>query len=489
MAKPNNLIVDTALHGSAGQFGPDSEGDFAVEGRKLAWKDQIPGAVDVPSGLQLSSIRVYPGYWHNTSGRFVPGDDYRSSPKLEINSDRLVYVTMGGEKVANIRFVWFDLGGSFISTTMSTSGAIAPPATAMYVGMNFQLSVFPTANFENIYLHGVINEVSSDIENSTDTMMSISDKGILYDSNSTFFMHGASFASPDNGWFEIACEKLGVAGINKAGGSTYVSTLANAMKNNTAWTPDEFEQFTHLVLFYSHEDDVADGMRIRPNWRNYTESFVNGQPGMNAMCYDYIIKKYISLCYDQKDVAGSKWFGTPHGKPVNILICTHWHDARYLFNSSVRRLCARWRIPLIAFDENIGFTANEPIVMSDGTFQQPSIMYAYNTEVVNDLTVGWHPLPGKEQYIQQRMAKIFTDIFINSTEMDEVPAENSTNPVTSDGVYRFATATVTIPAKSGNLSDVVIGQNIDGALLTLPYTMAIPNIADVGSDIYRFYRR
>ena len=43
--KPLNILVNDRLQGIAGDFGPDTDGDFAVEGRKLAWVDTVDSKI------------------------------------------------------------------------------------------------------------------------------------------------------------------------------------------------------------------------------------------------------------------------------------------------------------------------------------------------------------------------------------------------------------------------------------------------------------
>ena len=44
---------------------------------------------------------------------------------------------------------------------------------------------------------------------------------------------GASFASPQNGWFEIGCRKLNAEAINRAIGGEAIANTANRMANGT----------------------------------------------------------------------------------------------------------------------------------------------------------------------------------------------------------------------------------------------------------------
>ena len=58
MTKANNLTVDDRLHGSAGPFGPDVDGDFAVEGRKLAWVDTVDSKIATVLINQMTEEQV-----------------------------------------------------------------------------------------------------------------------------------------------------------------------------------------------------------------------------------------------------------------------------------------------------------------------------------------------------------------------------------------------------------------------------------------------
>lgn len=119
---------------------------------------------------------------------------------------------------------------------------------------------------------------------------------------------------------------------------------------------------------------------------------------------DYILKKWQALCYEQRNVAGSKWYGTQHGKPCRIMFVSHWHDARSYYNDAIRVLAKRWGAQICPFDEKIGFSKSQPF--QNG--QQVSRLYAQDTQTIEDVVYGWHPLRGLEgEYIQSKMAGIF----------------------------------------------------------------------------------
>ena len=51
----------------------------------------------------------------------------------------------------------------------------------------------------------------------------------------TILLTGASFASPQNGWFEIGCRQLDARAINRAIGGESIADTANRMAEGTLW--------------------------------------------------------------------------------------------------------------------------------------------------------------------------------------------------------------------------------------------------------------
>ena len=224
---------------------------------------------------------------------------------------------------------------------------------------------------------------------------SVSDENIITDS---LCIVGASFAYPENGWFEMACEKLGLKPINKAVSGTSIKDTAKSMKESTLFTLEELDSFTTLVIMHTHNVNVCSNVGVHAP---FTEAF------------DYVIKGYMALCQSLENNPKSKWYGTEGGKPVDILICTHWHDARRTYNNSVRKLDQKWDcVRLCKFDEQIGFTMYKPDPV---TGKQISVYYAHpdknGTEIMDGVEYGWHPRRGRNSEIQQRMADIFCKCF------------------------------------------------------------------------------
>jgi len=55
----------------------------------------------------------------------------------------------------------------------------------------------------------------------------------------TILLTGASFASPQNGWFEIGCRQLDARALNRAIGGESIADTANRMAEGTLWNAGE----------------------------------------------------------------------------------------------------------------------------------------------------------------------------------------------------------------------------------------------------------
>ena len=220
----------------------------------------------------------------------------------------------------------------------------------------------------------------------------------------TILLTGASFASPENGWFELGCEKLDAICLNRAVDAEAIANTANRMAEGKLYSSEEFENIDALVIMQVHEKDVFDESMLKNQYTDYPIPFDRSN---YAAAYDYVIKRYITECYNLQFDKKSKYYGNKMGKPVIIVLCTHWHDGRTFYNSTVRKLAGKWGLPLIKFDKNIGFSKHT-LHPASGT--QPSLIYSQDSEVIDGITYGWHPQRGKDKYIQQKMASIFADV-------------------------------------------------------------------------------
>lgn len=213
-----------------------------------------------------------------------------------------------------------------------------------------------------------------------------------------FLLAGASFAVPENGWFELVCDAFNAEAMNKAVSGDAIKHTASDMFYDKFYTEEELERTDAFIIMHVHNQDVASMTGIKENYEDYTHDEIQ----QYNTAYDYVIKRYKADCYNLKFNPNSKYYQTENGKPATIILCTHWHDSRISYNQSIRTLAERWQLPLVKWDENIGFTRK--VVDADGN--QPSIKYAADTEKIYDIVFGWHPLRGKEQYIQQKIAWI-----------------------------------------------------------------------------------
>ena len=219
----------------------------------------------------------------------------------------------------------------------------------------------------------------------------------------TILLTGASFASPQNGWFEIGCRQLDARALNRAIGGESIADTANRMAEGTLWNAGELDEMDALVIMQVHNRDVSATVGLKEKYTDYTTPFDRSN---YAAAFDYVIKRYQSECYALKDDPKSKYYGTKSGKPAVIVLCTDWHDARTTYNAAIRRLAARWGLPLVEFDRNIGFSKDTP---NPATGTQQSLLHAQDTQTIEGVAYGWHPQRGQDKYIQQRMAAIFTD--------------------------------------------------------------------------------
>ena len=251
--------------------------------------------------------------------------------------------------------------------------------------------------------------------------------GLFFEEGDKFLLTGASFATANatdtgwaaeingyNRWFEDACGKLGVIPINHAIGGQSINNTASMMKDADASKP-------HGSLFMENGVDIFDDvsvfiiMQVHNQNVYYTGSktlsdYLSGSVNGYAEAFDYTIKQYEKWCADS-------------GKYCQILLCTHWHDARVTFNTAIRKLSKKWGLPLCEFDTKVGFSKNTPL----DSGKQISVLYSWDSngqsagsvETINGVVYGWHmkkpTYTTVDNYqlspIQKRMSKIFQSCF------------------------------------------------------------------------------
>ena len=119
----------------------------------------------------------------------------------------------------------------------------------------------------------------------------------------TILLTGASFASPENGWFELGCEQLGATPLNRAVGGEAIVDAANRMADETLYTPEELERIDALVIMQVHDRDVADTSQLKPLYTDYKLPFDRSN---YAVAFDYVIKRYLTECYNLRLNTGSR---------------------------------------------------------------------------------------------------------------------------------------------------------------------------------------
>lgn len=221
-------------------------------------------------------------------------------------------------------------------------------------------------------------------------------------------MLGASIAAPDNAWFEMGCETCGLRYRNMATGGTSIRDTAVEFHDGRLFHASVHNKFDILVLDHVHNQNVCDVSMLLDDYEDYVVSDTMDY----TQAFDYVIRSYVDQCrrleFDQR----SRWFGIPGGKPVHIILCSYWHDARVSYNVSARWLAEMWSdvMTFCPIDSNIGFSRQYP---DASTGEQISVMYAKNgwgeTEVIDGVTYGWHPTRGRNAAIQILMAGIFAD--------------------------------------------------------------------------------
>lgn len=291
----------------------------------------------------------------------------------------------------------------------------------------------------------------------------------------TILLTGASFAIPENGWFEIGCEDLGAVAVNKSVSGEAIYHTARRMDKGTFYTPEELDDIDVFVIGHVHNQNVANEQWLKEKWEDYTSIATTTD---YSVAYDYVIKRYISDCKALKDNPASRYYGTEEGKPVKIMFCTHWHDSRTTYNPAIRKLAQKWGFPLVKFDDNIGFSrldaaAGEP---------QPSLAYAHDTETINGVKYGWHPLRGSNSYVQRRMAQIFVEEAVEYLGLDR-PFDYSLSPC-SPLVMRGETARMLVSFRGGHYPFSIAGgegsaqAGADGEITACPYFMEVEDVQD-----------
>ena len=101
----------------------------------------------------------------------------------------------------------------------------------------------------------------------------------------TILLTGASFASPQNGWFEIGCRQLEARALNRAVGGESIADTANRMAEGTLWNAGELDALDALVIMQVHNRDVSATGGLKEKYTDYTTPFDRSN---YAAAFDYV---------------------------------------------------------------------------------------------------------------------------------------------------------------------------------------------------------
>lgn len=321
--------------------------------------------------------------------------------------------------ITNMYLAYFDKDGNFLKRTAHamvvdstglkgscTFTANVDDGQTFYVRMVLQSSNVNVNYVPNPQLE--VGSAATAYEAYAGTKYVLEVKGSKSSEEKNVLLTGASFAFPDNEWFRYVCDDLGITGYNKAVSGETMQHTAQKMHDGTLYTQAEFEDFDIFLIFHSHNQTVTDTTNLKENYEDYVFPLTD-----RSAQWDYVLKKYAAECYAARLNTNSRWYGTKDGKPYRVVVVTHWHDARTIFNNSIRELQAKWGFTLCELDKRIGFSKNE---VHPVTGAQVSILHcdnpSNNTEIIDGVEYGWHPTRNKGAWIQHRMADIIGDTLV-----------------------------------------------------------------------------
>lgn len=252
-------------------------------------------------------------------------------------------------------------------------------------------------------INNIVNEISNIDKKSTNTAG-------FFLPNKSILLNGASISESVNGYFEHAMLDLGITEYeNLSVAGTNIFKLCNDLYSNGL---NYAKKYDLLIISHVHNFDVfnlpdnikdmtVEELENNNEFGTYitTKKYVNGTPPatlsytteqLYAIGYDYSIKKWISLNYNLKSESKYDSF---FGKAAQICLYTYWHDARTIYNESIRKLAKKWNLLLIKDDENIGFSKDR---VHPVTKQQYSILYTNSSkyqksETIDGVIYGFHP--------------------------------------------------------------------------------------------------
>lgn len=377
-------------------------------------KQSIEQYTEKPKGKNYIDINNLLYGWELANGQWVESANAISSNRLFLEDGQtytMSNIAVYNSTLLNMYMAYFDRNGNYLKRTVhpltvDSSGKKGNVTFKVTLDDAFYTRiVLKSSNIESVFVPtGQLEEGSTatafEPYTGTNYKLNINTSVTVKDCNT--LLTGASFAFSENEWFSYVCNSLGITGYNKAVSGETMQNTAQKMHDGTLYTQEEFEDFDIFLIFHSHNQIVTDATNLKENYEDYVFPLTD-----RSAQWDYVLKKYAAECYAARLNENSKWYGTKYGKPCRIVVCTHWHDARTIFNDSIRDLQSKWGFTLCELDKRIGFSKNQ---IHPVTGEQVSILHCDNpsgdTEVIDGVTYGWHPTRNKGAYIQHKIASI-----------------------------------------------------------------------------------
>ena len=403
--------------------------------------ESISSELSVFSGLQYTDILKVPG---QTITKTLKAGEYifKYTNKGEAFSDLFGVLLRNS---SNATLISDTISGGMQKGQILERTVVAPSevASMMVFGagtsfnINVQFEIIATSEAVNVVSKKAL-EIANDAVSKADTALEnlgtinggITTNGVLI--NQGIMMLGASFASGvENNWFAIFEDRLKKDNPNlqfydKTLSSSNVMYEAVRLYQNTLFTSEEFENFDVLLIDHVHDKDVftlkdvtytkngqtltLSGSQLKDMTAEQYETSglidyfdtdqYDSATGANrklylgyrseeyyAAAYDYIIKKYRTLCYAARNNANSRWYCKDttnydndfrYGKPCQIVFMTHWNGGRAIINESLKRLANKWYLPCIELQKELGLSAE--IIMDKSNGQSDSSHYARDGE-------------------------------------------------------------------------------------------------------------
>ena len=405
---PSNMQIEegfiaTAITPFAGYLFNQSNNNFI---------SQIKGQYkQLPKGKNYINMSDLLYGYTTKDGQWVPDARGRATNKLFLTQGQTYTahdIAIYNTTIRNMYLILFDENDNFIRR-------IAYPMTVDSTGTKG--SVTFTYNIEDVFYVRILLQSSApasvlvptgQLEEGSVATVYEPYAGTIYEpvittggqvlKNRNILLTGASFAYSGNQWFSYVCKDLNITGYNKAVSGETMQHTSQKIHDGTLYTQEEFEDFDVLLISHSHNQAVNNTANIKTDYNDYVFPITD-----RSAQWDYVLKKYAADCYAARLNPNSRWYGTKCGKPFMVVVCTHWHDSRTVFNDSIRELQKKWGFILCELDTRIGFSKNQ---VHPVTGEQVSILHAVDTEVINGVTYGWHPTRSTTAWVQKEIASI-----------------------------------------------------------------------------------